>query len=438
MKKIIAALAALLAASAICRAQDFQTGYFLKDYVFAYKLNPAFRPDKSFVGLPALGNISVRTGGNVGIDNFLFPLSNGKLGTFLHPEVSASEFLGPLGKRNKISAGASVNLLAVGVKSKFLYHTFDVGLRSVNSLSVPYEMFSFMKEGLDGTVNIPDIKFGSSTFVEVGYGVNFKIGNIFSAGVRVKGLVGLMNARMDVSNLSVTSAGGNWTITAEGTFRGAVKGVTVPTKLNDEGQEIIDLSNLAGDIDGIDSPAGMGGAVDLGICFSPLPKLEISASLTDLGGIRWSNNVNGKTASSSWTYDGDNDDVLDELASIMEFRKQDEDKKFLMLPATARIGAKYGLLPFLDAGLLLTHGFGGVPWNEARLSANLALLKTLNLTGAAAYGDFGFSWGVALDLNLRVINIFIGADSIPTRFTPQYIPLGKPNLALAFGLNITI
>ena len=109
-----------------------------------------------------------------------------------------------------------------------------------------------------------------------------------------------------------------------------------------------------------------------------------------------------------------------------------------MLPATARIGAKYGLLPFLDAGLLLTHGFGGVPWNEARLSANLALLKTLNLTGAAAYGDFGFSWGVALDLNLKVVNIFIGADSVPTRFTPQYIPLGKPNLALAFGLNITI
>lgn len=437
MKKLLIVLALICAARATSFSQDFQTGYFMKDYIYSYRLNPAFRPQKSFIGLPALSGISARSNGNVGIDNFLFPLDNGKLGTFMHPEVPASKFLGALSGRNKLSSGVTMNVLAFGFKTKGIYHTFDVSIRSLSGLSVPYELFSFMKEGIDGKIEIPTIKLHTTAFAEIAYGFSARIGSI-SAGIRLKGLVGAANARMEVKNLSVESDGGRWTVSADGTLKGAAKGLAVPVKSGDDGEPVIDLEGITDELSDIDKPAGAGGAIDLGVSWKIQPKLELSASITDLGAIRWKNNINGRTANATWTYDGDSDDVLDDLSSLLEFRPEDEAAETMMLPVTARLGARYELLSFLDAGLLLTHGFGAVPWNEARVSANARLLGFLGLTGAAAAGTFGFSWGLAANFNLKVLSLFVGADSIPTRYTPQYIPLGKPNLAFTFGINITI
>ncbi|MBR0240803.1 MAG: hypothetical protein IJQ52_06770 [Bacteroidales bacterium] len=437
MKRIIISIAALAAAFSASYAQDFQTGYFMDDYIFAYKMNPALRPEKSFVSLPGIGGFSVRTNGNIGIDNLLFPLSNGKLGTFMHPEVSAERFLGPLSSRNKISAGAGVNILSLGIKRARIYHTLDISVRSINGMSVPYKMFSFLKEGVDGRVDIPHVDFASSAFVEAAYGASLKINDKITVGARIKGLVGLANAKMRIDNLSVTSRDGVWTVTANGTLKGAFKGVSTPVKQSDHGTEIIDIDQLIDDIDNINKPAGFGGAIDLGVTYKILPKLELSASITDFGGIRWKNNINGCTGKNSWVYDGDSDDLLDELSKLFEFQPQNPDKKFEMLPTTIRLGAKYDILPMLKGGLLLTHGFGVVPWSEVRASANLALWKAVNLTGAAAVGTFGFSWGMAAAFDMKFLNLFIGIDSLPTRYTPQYLPLGKPNLALSCGLNIT-
>ena len=93
--------------------------------------------------------------------------------------------------------------------------------------------------------------------------------------------------------------------------------------------------------------------------------------------------------------------------------------------------------PFVTFGLLGTHRFGNVPWTELRASANFKPSKVLGASVSAAAGSFGFSWGAAMNLNLKVINLFLGMDAIPTRFTPQFIPLGKANLGLSFGINIT-
>ena len=437
MKKIIIAIATFAAASLVCSAQDFQTGYFMDDYIFAYRMNPALRPEKNFVSLPGIGGFSVRTNGNIGIDNILFPVSNGKLATFMHPEVSAEQFLGPLSSRNKISAGANINILSLGFKKGRMYHTVGVTVRSINGMSVPYKMFSFLKEGVDGRVDIPHVDYSSSLFTEIAYGASLKINDKLTVGASIKGLVGMANAKMKIDKLSVTSNEGVWTVTANGTLTGAFKGVNTPVKPSDHGTEIIDIDQLVDDIDNITKPAGYGGAIDLGVTYKILPKLEISASITDLGGIRWKNNINGSTGENSWVYNGDSDDLLDDLSGLFEFQPRNPNKKFEMLPTTVRLGAKYDILPILKGGLLLTHGFGTVSWSEVRASANLALLKAINFTGAAAVGTFGFSWGLAAAFDLKFVNLFIGIDSLPTRYTPQYLPLGKPNMAISCGLNIT-
>ena len=431
MKKIFFTIAALvLAASAW--AQDFQTGYFLNGYTQAYKLNPAIRPEKSFLALPGLGGFDIISRSNVGLDDFFYPVSGDKLGYFMHPEVDAKDFMSRLKSSNKVVENSYVNILALGFKKGLAYHTIDISLRTAGGASVPYELFSFLKEGISDKIVIPSLSVEENVFLEVAYGLNFKVNGIVSVGGRIKYLAGLMNTRVGIDNLTVTSDNGRWMISGNTYGKMAWRGATVKTKVDDAGDVIID----GVDTKKISGVAGNGAAIDLGVVVDAIPGVRLSAALCDIGGVKWDYNIRGKR-DSVWEYDGDADEVEDELANLLELKVCEGSKEFRMLPATFRVGAEWSNLPFVTFGLLGTHRFGNVPWTELRASANFKPFKVLGASISGAAGSFGFSWGAALNLNLKVINMFLGMDAIPTRFTPQYIPLGKANLGLSFGINIT-
>lgn len=185
MKKIFFTIAALvLAASAW--AQDFQTGYFLNGYTQAYKLNPAIRPEKSFLALPGLGGFDIISRSNVGLDDFFYPVSGDKLGYFMHPEVDAKDFMSRLKSSNKVVENSYVNILALGFKKGLAYHTIDISIRTAGGASVPYELFSFLKEGISDKIVIPSLSVEENVFLEVAYGLNFKVNGIVSVGGRIK------------------------------------------------------------------------------------------------------------------------------------------------------------------------------------------------------------------------------------------------------------
>lgn len=433
MKKILSTVAAVALAASALFAQEFQTGYFLNGYTQAYKMNPALRPEKPFISLPAIGGINISSRGNIGLDNILFPVSDGKLGYFMHPEVSAQEFLGGLEDVNKLSENFNLNLLGFGFKTGPLFHTVDISVRSLGSANVPYELFAFLKNGVENRIDIPSVSVNGTLFAEVAYGINLKVGGIFSVGGRIKYLGGLMNANIGVDDLSVTNNNGEWTVQGKTSGRVAMKGTTVKTKVTDGGVTVIDGLDF-------ESPEGLSGngvALDLGVAVDIIPGLKLSAALCDIGGISWKYNINGKR-NNTWVYDGDSDDLEDELANLLELEVKSSDTEFKMLPTTARIGAEFSALPFVTVGLLATQQFGDLPWTEVRASANFKPFSILGASVSAGTGTFGFSWGAALNLNLKVVNLFFGMDAIPTRYTPQRVPLGKANLGASFGLNITI
>lgn len=432
MRKIILTIAALvLAASAW--AQDFQTGYFLNGYTQAYKLNPAIRPDKSFLALPGIGGFDIISRSNIGLDDIFYPVSGGKLGTFMHPEVDAKAFLNRLKSSNKVVENNHVNILGLGFRKGLAYHTFDISIRTAGGASVPYELFSFLKEGISDHIVIPSLSVEEDLFLEVAYGLNFKVNGIVSVGGRIKYLAGLMNTRVGIENLTVsTDYSGRWMVSGSAYGKMAWKGATAKTKADEAGETIID----GVDTKSFDGVAGHGAAIDLGVVVDVIPGVRLSAALCDVGGVKWNYNIRGKR-DSVWEYNGDADDVEDDLANLLELKVCDASKEFRMLPATFRLGAEWSKLPFVTFGLLGTHRFGNVPWTELRASANFKPSKVLGASVSAAAGSFGFSWGAAMNLNLKVINLFLGMDAIPTRFTPQFIPLGKANLGLSFGINIT-
>ena len=86
MKSIIkkTALSLMLAsfAGGAVAQQTLNSAYFLDNFTYRHEMNPAFMGD-SYFSFPVLGQLSISTRGNVGLENFLYPMDNGKLGLFM-------------------------------------------------------------------------------------------------------------------------------------------------------------------------------------------------------------------------------------------------------------------------------------------------------------------------------------------------------------------
>ena len=116
MKKIITPLLGLLCC-ALLPAQTMSTSYLSEDFTYSYRLNPAFHPTYSFVGLPFVGSTSVSYNGSFTLADMLYK-KGGETVSFMNQDVQSSDFLGRFKSgMNKFSTEGYANLLAVGFKA---------------------------------------------------------------------------------------------------------------------------------------------------------------------------------------------------------------------------------------------------------------------------------------------------------------------------------
>ncbi len=447
--------AAIFIAALVCfvsvRGQNLQTGYFMSDYAYSYRLNPAFSPSYSFVGLPGISSASVGLQGNIGLDNVLYP-GDGGLVTFLHPDVSASDVLSGLDKTaSRFSADVAANILAIGIRTGNLFNTIDVSVRNYVDGSVPYDFFRFLKDGASesGDFDLSGLQARGTSFVEIGFGSAWGKRKV-TYGIRLKGLVGVadFNLKMDRAHLSLD--GKEWKVDAEGTLTGAYDGMKIRKKKSATGQydDVIDFENSEyGLLKGMN---GFGLAMDFGLK-ADLGKVELSASVTDVGANYWFNNLRGRTPGESWTFTGGDDlissgeggiggqfsGMVNELTEVFEFRNEGDANEIRILPFTARAGVKVEVAERLSLGALGTYRHDNAfRYWEGRAIADYKPFKALELAASAGYNTYGLAFGAMLSVHCPGVSFFVGTDGLFYKVNPQFIPLGKPNTDIALGLNI--
>lgn len=445
-----------MVAAGICvlsSGTDFQTGYFSVGYASAYRLNPAFHPDYSFVSLPALGASSVSFQSDLGLGNLLYP-RNGELVTFLHPDISADEFLGSLDKRfNKISVDASTNIFAIGLKKGDIYNIIDLSIRASVDGAVPYDLFRFLKTGTSqcGSYDLSGLRVQATSYAELGFASSYKKGRL-TIGTKLKGLLGLadFNARLDKLNASFD--GRQWSVSAVGRLTGAYDGIKVKTTESMAGNysDIIDFggSEYSARL-GVN---GIGVAADFGLKYE-LDRLELSASLTDIGMMWWFNNVRGYT-NNKWTFEGKKNipvsgdgssigdeisDASDELVEVFQFRKRSGRNEFRMVPFTARLGARYRVADPLSIGLMGSYRYSSVvPVVDGRASLAYNPFNCLELVASCGIGTYGFATGAMLNVRIPFVTLTLGADNLLIgKFSPQGFPICNFNGGFIFGVNVT-
>ena len=454
MKKVFYILLAafMMLPSLASAQQNLRSGYFLDGYVYKYKMNPAMAPERGFVAMPVLSNLSVGAETDFGLGTFLYPTETG-ITTFLSPRVDNETFLNNIDENNKANVNLDMTLLAVGFSKGKSYHTVDISMRTDLGVNVPGELFKFMKLGnsLSNSWNIANVGARSATRLEASYGYSRSfLDDALRVGARAKLLWGVYRVDAAIDRLSLEMGEDKWIVGAHGNMMMSAPVSFTVAEDNTIDFTALDTENLLPNL----MKPNLGFAFDLGATYDFLDYFTASFSVLDLGMMSWKNTMLAETPDTQWEFSGfetiDVETIEDEIAGLVEDitdvfsfeQKENGIKKSSMLAATIHAGIE-ARMPFyerLSFGMLYTQRLEkAYSWSEGRFAASVAPLDWLSATTNYAISNFGHSWGGAINIHAPGFGLFVGLDSFVPLFnvSPQFIPIASINTNLSLGINFT-
>ena len=415
-------------------AQFLRTSYFMEGTHYRQQLNPALAPGRGYLNLPVIGtfNASVNSS-TLGYQDVMDIIDNTEGGDFFKSDA----FINKLDNLNNLNVNLSTDILSAGWYKGKNFWSFNIGLRNDIGASIPKGMFEFLREmdGLSADDNLERLsninqKVGHqsleiNSYAEVGVGLARNITERLTVGARVKALLGVGNLKLDINNITVNSNLSGYNTGDLNDLNGRAE-IRVDATLENS-SKLIELSEDDGVIDEIEfgtfGLAGYGLGIDLGASYKLMDKLTLSASLLDLGFMKWSkNNTSVAKATANQSYDltnsSDRYEFVDKVASgevlnfdmlNMTLDKSAQKDRSTSLTSTLVLGAEYELLgDLLAVGALYTGRFAKPETlNELTLSANIRPKNNLNLAlSYSLWQGSGKTFGVAAKLG----PIFVGTD----------------------------
>lgn len=451
MKRLFCIAAIALSFGFAASAQhNLRTGYFLDGYAYRHKLNPAFASDRGYFAIPVAGYLTAGIESNLALSTLLYPTGNGTLTTFMSPSVSAEDFLSRIHDNNPINVNADISLFSLGFHAGKSFNTIDISLKADARANVPGALFSWAKQ-YGEHLDMSSLGLNADARLELAYGYSRSILGNIRVGAKVKFLAGLAKADYAMDKLVLDLQENKWRAEAEGNGYFSAPGIRITTEKGViSGVDVPDYSTM---IDAALASGNFGAALDLGFSMDIIRILTVSASITDLGFIKWNGHRLG-SQNRSLEYTGIDNigaegtdieqqfaDLGEELLEIISPKVMAEERLSDMLSMTAHVGLECRM-PFyqrLSAGILGTYRYDGpYSWWETRASVNLALLRVFSMSASYAYSTFGESYGAAINFHPGGINLFVGVDSFKPalNMTRQYIPIDSFNTNLSLGLNI--
>ncbi|MFI3291948.1 MAG: DUF5723 family protein [Rikenellaceae bacterium] len=433
----------LVAVCAVCgtMAQSI-TSYYMPDAIERRNHNIAFAPERGYLAIPLVGSTTIGLNGNVSVSSLIYQNANGDLVSLLDSGISSSEALGNLNKGANFTALESrFEVLNFGgyCKDKSSFWSFNIGLRSNASVNVPYELFEFVKKGKES--NMGNINMYMESFVDVGFGLSKTVNDKLNIGGRVKVLVGLASANLNISKFDVEMNSEQWSVDAEGNLDMYGPGlVNEGAIIGDEfDYEDLDMGSI--------KPAGIGVALDLGMEYELIRKLKLSLAVNDLGFIKWNQDCNvSATMATTQTFNGvdiSGDGTIDEpdfSFDDMTLNNSESKSSTRLMQASVNMGGEYSFLnELIGVGAVYSIRF----W-EAKTMHNVSLMGNLRpvswFTLGASYGISNGSntLGLAMNFSPTWFNLYVATDIITAKKSAQYIPIDQSAMNLSLGMAIPI
>lgn len=425
MKRLLILVAAivLFAGGNGVMAQS-RNSYFMEGSYFRTDMNPALAPTRGYVALPAMSGVGVDIPNNfLSVDNFIYQ-KDGKMVSALHGSVGADEFLGKLPDMGRIGVSANVNLFGVGFYARKMYWNFGARVRSNTDVYLSKELFSALKTLGNGRYDLSNTNINSNSYLEAYLGTSFPIGRHVNIGVRGKFLVGVLNLHTEFNSVYADVAHDN--VSAQLRGRVVANSIFIDKSRITPG-EALSLDMLAyNDVNMLlNNAKSYGVALDLGVELKFFnDHLRVSAAATDLGFIKWKAMTNyAASAKADLNFGGFNltTGEMDAKAEVEMLTDTPSAEDYrTILNASLNVGVEYNFLRNHFAVGLLSHTefIGEQIYSELTASLNIRATNWLSATVSHTFlenNKLGVL-GAAINIHPRVLNIFIGADFIDTRY----------------------
>ena len=432
-------------------AQTAKSAYFLDGAFHNYQLNPAKKAERGFFSV-GIGNLSFGTQGNVGLSNFLYPVGDNKLTTFMSGSVSADDFLGNMPDAARLGFNLDETILAMGFRMFGGYTTLGLSLHSATSLSLPKGFFEFAKKGFaENSYSFSGINLNTMNYAAATLGYSHEIFKGFRIGVNAKYLLGLAYSDVTVDKLNIELGDNYWMIESHAQAQAAALIKAVPT-LDEDGV-------ISGFEVGPYVPAATGLAFDFGIDYNMshiIRGLTLSASVVDMGEITWQHMMKGQSTDAKVEFNGfeeinPNDieaslnEELERLgndaAKMVEFAYDGTEAISTKLHTTMYLGAEWQFCKPLSIAVLYGQRLGATQlneWHELRGYVNFTPCRWLEASANYGTTSYGTSLGWMFNFHPAGITFFVGSDYMLTKVTPQFIPVNDLNTHITLGVNLAL
>jgi len=469
LKTSIATIAVLIWFSAGLQGQQSNILYYMRGVPQSHLLNPATQPRCGFyLGLPGASPLQLN------VENSAFSLSDilwsegDSTITFMHPDGDKDKFLNKFGKANYVSADVSTSLVSFGFRSENLYFSFGITQRVNSRFSYPGDIIRLALEGneQDDEFDLSHLGANAMAYTEISMGVSHELNDMITFGYRGKILFGGANISTKNADIKLTTSFENWTIDSKYDLNVSVPGLTIPR--DSSGHFDLDKIKFDEDLQSSDYISSITGnfglGLDLGIHFKPIEDLTVSASILDLGYIRWKNFTYNLVQDTRFVFDPEvafeqsdtgvvvkfwnetnfGDAILDSLeSSFIDNNSETETAYTTFLPAKIYLGVKYDIIDEISVSLLSRSEFyKGRIREQLSLTANFypipMVSASLNYTIMnRTYNNFG----IGLALKAGPFNWYIISDNIPLVYAREVssnniLPYKARTINFRIGFNL--
>lgn len=403
--------------------------YQMRDVWNASHLNPGFFPRQEFiVSLP-----SVHTSLNaIGVNQErLFEYNSAENTNYLNLDGVVGELERDLVLKNS----TIVDWLGVGGRVGKFFVSLSTSSVVDAEFTLPEALLQTIWEGTEKYLDQP-LNIGPSAdmiaYQKIGLGLNYEVNPRLAVGLRINRLLGGGSFVTNRSGLTLMQSSDIYQTTAELDYEAFYYGAGQFNLLD---QTIEGFENFGDslDTDGVEPEGGSGlrrftngntgWSFDLGAEYLMGDRLTLSASLLNLGSIRWENatqqvnltgTVNFEGVDAANLDDGEDFEVVPGIDTVGTFEATSNVAYTQALAPRTYLGANYQLFPFWDVGgLLYNEFFTGGTFTALSLSTRFSLGRVLSVGGIYTLQNGTFnSLGANAALKLGLLQVYAIADNL--------------------------
>lgn len=412
----------------------------------ASKYNPANHGDNKFyLSLPILNRLDLafNTSGFTYKDLVnQHPLYKDSL------QLDFYGFTDKLKQNNYIGIGLNTSLLGFGFSMNKVNHfSFDLSLNVESRLNFSKHLFNLLTEGTDSQEKqlsiFKDKLLDATSYLTASFGYARDINEKLTVGANLKLYFGLANINSKRTDVDIKFDGQQMSTISniEINTANAFATWSMQSAFDDGDVEFGEVENVGGNLF---KNKGLG--IDLGARYKINDKMSVSASVVDLGYIKWkSNTVNihsrhpntrvefsgAKTQYDNMGDDLDNyfSDLGDSLQYAFDLTTSDKGAYSTMLPTKIYIGYSFNFLPYMYVQALYKgRAIAGKFENSLTLAYSVKLGSILTASVANTFNSKAFNPQAFLSLK----DIFyVGAS-----FASSLDVSGMSGFSTYFGFNI--